>query len=425
MNNTPFKPGLGFARQMDAEDALAAFREAFVFPAPDLIYVDGNSLGRLTHQAAARMRRVVETEWGHDLIRGWNAGWFESPARVGDKIGKLIGAGPGQVLVTDSTSVNLFKLVMVALAMRPEHTRIVSDVLNFPSDLYIIQGCMRLLGERHTLHLVRSDDDIVIEPQTLLDAIDEQTALVTLSHVTFKSGFLHDMQAVTARAHDVGAMVVWDVSHAVGVVPMQLDAWDVDFAVGCTYKYLNGGPGSPAFLHVRRDLQEDVVSPLWGWLGQRTPFDFDLDYTPTEGINRFLVGTPPILSLLAMETALDPLLEAGLPAIREKSIMLTDYMIYLADSVLAPLGFTLGSPRESARRGSHVSLRHPDGYRINRALIEQMNVIGDFRAPDNLRLGFAPIYTTFADVWETADRIRRVVVEGLHLNYPDEHPVVT
>lgn len=425
MTDINFRPGRGFAQQMDAEDELAAFRDGFVFAEPEMIYVDGNSLGRLAHQTLERVEEVVETEWGRGLIRGWNAGWFESPGRVGDKIGQLIGAGAGQALVCDSTSVNLFKLAMVALTMRPKRTRIVSDVLNFPSDLYVLQGCMRLLRERHTLHLIPSEDDIMIDQKALLNAIDEQTALVMLSHVTFKSGFLHDMQAVTARAHEVGAIVLWDLSHSVGAVPMQLDKWGIDFAIGCTYKYLNGGPGSPSFLYVRRDLQAEAISPLWGWLGQHAPFDFDLDYVPMEGIKRFLVGTPPILSLLAMEAALAPLLEAGMLRIRAKSTRLTDYMVYLADSVLVPLGFELGSPRESAQRGSQVSLRHPDGYRINRALIEQMNVIGDFRAPDNLRLGFAPIYTSFVEVWDTADCIRRVMMEGRHLAYSDERPVVT
>jgi kynureninase len=425
MADIPFEMGLDFARRMDAGDELAGFRKAFVFAEPDLIYADGNSLGRLTHESAARVRALVDAEWGRGLIRGWNAGWFESPRRVGDKISQLIGAAPGEVLVCDSTSVNLFKLAMAALKMRWERTRIVSDALNFPSDLYIIQGCVDLLGRRHTLHLVPSRDGIAVSEQAMLNAIDTRTALVTLSHVVFKSGFLHDMQAITEQAHAVGALVLWDVSHAVGVIPMALDEWGVDFAVGCTYKYLNGGPGSPAFLYVRRELQEEVVSPLWGWLGQHAPFDFDLDYSPAEGIGRFLVGSPPILSLLTMEAALEPLLAAGLPRLRAKSIRLTEYMIYLADSMLAPLGFALGSPRDSARRGSHVSLRHPDGYRINRALIEEMNVIGDFRTPDNLRLGFAPIYTSFVDVWETADRIRRVVEGGRHLRYPEDRPAVT
>ena len=425
MEDVTFEPGAAFARRLDAEDELASFREEFVVTEPDLIYVDGNSLGRLPCRTMERVQTVVEDEWGRDLIRGWNAGWFEAPARVGEKIARLVGAGPGQVVVGDSTSVNLFKLVMAALAMRPERKRIVSDTMNFPSDLYVLQGCIHLLGDRHHLHLVPSPDGITMERQTLFDAIDERTALVTLSHVTFKSGFLYDAAAVTERAHQAGALVLWDLSHSVGAVPVELDRWGVDLAVGCTYKYLNGGPGSPAFLYVRRDLQEKAISPIWGWFGQRAPFAFDLDYEPMEGVARFLVGTPPTLSLLALEPALDLVLEAGLERIRRKSVRLTSYLVYLADTVLAPLGFTSGSPRDPARRGSHVSVRHPEGYRINRALIEEMGVLPDFREPDNLRLGLAPLYTTFAEVWEAVDRIRRVVEEGRHLRYPAERLAVT
>ncbi len=425
MEELDFEPGPAFARQLDAEDELASSREAFVIADPDLIYVDGNSLGRLPRRTVERMRTAVEVEWGRDLIRGWNAGWYQAPARVGEKIAQLVGAGPGQVVVSDSTSVNLFKLTMTALAKRPGRARIVSDVLNFPSDLYILQGCTRLLGDRYHLHLVPSGDGITVDQQTLFDAIDEQTALVTLSHVTFKSGFLYDAAAVTEQAHEVGALVLWDLSHSVGAVPVELDRWGVDLAVGCTYKYLNGGPGAPAFLYVRRDLQEEALSPIWGWFGQRSPFDFDLEYEPTEGVGRFLVGTPPILSLLAMESALDLLLEAGLERIRRKSVRLTSYLVYLVDTVLAPLGFALGSPRDPARRGSHVSIQHPEGYRINRALIEEMGVLPDFREPDNIRLGLVPLYTSFAEVWEAVDRIRRVVEEERYLRYPTERLLVT
>ena len=425
MEELGFEPGLAFARRLDAEDALASFREAFVIADPDLIYVDGNSLGRLPRRTVERMRTAVEVEWGHDLIRGWNAGWYQAPARVGEKIAQLVGAGPGQVVVSDSTSVNLFKLTMAALAKRPGRDRIVSDVLNFPSDLYILQGCVRLLGDCHHLHLVPSADGITVDQQTLFDAMDERTALVTLSHVTFKSGFLYDAAAVTERAHQVGALVLWDLSHSVGAVPVKLDRWGVDLAVGCTYKYLNGGPGAPAFLYVRRDLQEEALSPIWGWFGQRSPFDFDLEYEATEGVGRFLVGTPPILSLLAMESALDLLLEAGLERIRRKSVRLTSYLVYLVDTVLAPLGFVLGSPRDPARRGSHVSIRHPEGYRINRALIEEMGVLPDFREPDNIRLGLVPLYTSFAEVWEAVDRIRQVVEEERYLRHPAERLPVT
>jgi kynureninase len=264
-----------------------------------------------------------------------------------------------------------------------------------------------------------------VKEETLLGAIDERTALVTLSHVSFKSGYLHDAASVTARAREAGALVLWDLSHSVGAVPVELDRWGADLAVGCTYKYLNGGPGAPAFLYVRRDLQARMLSPIWGWFGQRAPFAFDLEYEPAAGVARFLAGTPPILSLLALESALDPVLEAGPERIRRKSVRLTSYLIDLADTVLAPLGFTLGSPRDPARRGSHVSIRHADGYRINRALIEEMGVLPDFREPDNIRLGLPPLYTSFADVWHAVERIRRAVEEGRHLRYSAERLSVT
>jgi kynureninase len=425
MENITFEAGRRFAQQQDAEDELASFREAFVFDESDLIYMDGNSLGRLPRGTVERMRAAVEIEWGRDLIQGWNAGWFEAPERVGEKIARLVGAGPGQVLVSDSTSFNLFKLALTALAMRPGREGIVSDVFNFPSDLYILQGCVHLLGDRHRIHLVPSADGVTMDHRALFDAIDERTALVTLSHVAFKSGFFYDAAAVTERAHRMGALVLWDLSHAVGAVPVELDRWDADLAVGCTYKYLNGGPGAPAFLYVRRALQEEALSPIWGWFGQRSPFAFDLEYEPERGITRFLVGTPPILSLLAVESGLDLILEAGLERIRLKSVRLTSYLVYLVDTVLAPLGFALGSPRDPACRGSHVSIRHPEGYRINRALIEEMKVLPDFREPDNIRLGLAPLYTSFVEVWDAVDRMRRVVEGRRYLDYPAHRLPVT
>jgi len=425
MEQSDFQPGLEFAQRLDEEDDLASFREAFVIAESDLIYLDGNSLGRLPRRTVDRMRTAVEQEWGHDLIRGWNAGWWEAPARVGEKIALLLGAGPGQVVVSDTTSINLFKLVMVALEMRLGRDRIVSDALNFPSDLYILQGCIRLLGDSHQLHLVPSEDEITVDQKNLFDAIDERTALVTLSHVVFKSGFLYDAEAVTRRAHEVGALVLWDLGHSAGVVPMELDQWDVDFAVGCTYKYLNGGPGAPAFLYMRKDLQE-ALSPIWGWFGQRSPFDFDLQYEPAEGITHFLVSSPPILSALAMESALDVVLEAGIDRIRRKSVRLTSYLVCLVETVLLPLGFALGSPRDPDQRGSHVSIRHREGYRINRVLIEEMGVLPDFRDPDNIRLGVAPLYTSFVEAWEAVDRIRRVVEERRYLRYfPGKRLTVT
>jgi kynureninase len=426
MHGSVFESGPEFAQQLDEQDDLASYREEFVFREPDLIYLDGNSMGRLPRRTVERVRGAVEEEWGRDLIRGWNAGWWDSPGRVGDKIGRLLGAGPGQVVVSDTTSVNLFKLVMVALEMTSGRDRIVTDVLNFPSDLYILQGCMRLLGDEHKIRLVPSEDGISVDQRVLFEEIDERTALVTLSHVVFKSGFLYDAEAVTRRAHEMGAMVLWDLGHSAGAVPIELDDWGVDFAVGCTYKYLNGGPGAPAYLYVRRDLQEKTVSPIWGWFGQRSPFDFGLEYQPAGGITRFLVSSPAILSTLAMEAGLDILLEAGMERIRRKSVQLTSYLVDLVDAILVPLGFSLGSPRDPAQRGSHVSIRHPEGYRVNRVLIEEMNVIPDFREPDIIRLGLAPLYTSFGDVWEAVDRIRQVVKERRYLRYfPGQRLTVT
>ncbi|MEW5938185.1 MAG: kynureninase, partial [Chloroflexota bacterium] len=379
-------------------------------------------------------------EWGADLIRGWNKGWWEAPRRVGDKIGTLIGAAPGQVIVSDTTSINLYKLAMAALAYRSDRKRIITDTMNFPSDLYILQGCVQTLlpppnplfdlgegrgGGHEIIRISSLDGGLTPDLAALESAITEDTALVSLSHVLFKSGYLYDMRAITDLAHRKGALVLWDLCHSVGALPIELDACNADFAIGCTYKYLNGGPGSPAFLYVNKKIQEQVASPIWGWWGQNRPFDFGLDYEPAPGVDRFLAGTQPMLSLLTMEAALDPTLEAGMDRLRAKSIALTDYMIELTDSLLAPLGFALGSPRDPERRGSHVSLRHPDAYRINRALIDEMNVIPDFRAPDNIRLGLAPLYTTFAEVWDTVDRIRRVIVEKRHEKYSQDRLTVT
>ncbi len=423
---TNFSPSREFAKQLDQQDSLASYREQFIINDPDLIYLDGNSLGRLPKSVIERMKKVVEEEWGTDLIRGWNKGWWESPSRIGEKIATLLGAREEQVVVGDQTSINLFKLVTAALTFQPQKKRIITDTFNFPSDLYILQGIVRLLGNRHEIiRIGAQDDDITPDLAALENAITEDTALVTLSHVTFKSGYLYDMAHVTELAHCKGALILWDLSHSVGAVPIELDKYDVDFAIGCTYKYLNGGPGAPAFLYVNKAIQNDVTSPIWGWWGQNNPFAFNLDYQPAPGIQRFLAGTAPMLSTLAMEEALTPLLDVGMDALRAKSILMTDYASFLTDHLLAPLGFSLGSPRDSAERGSHISIRHKEGYRINRAMIEEMNVIPDFREPDNIRLGFAPLYISFADIWEGFDRIRKVMEEERYEKYPKQRLVVT
>ena len=420
-----FRTDADYARELDREDELARFRDEFVTDDPDLIYLDGNSLGRLPKRSIARVREVVEKEWGQRLIRGWRDGWFRAPQRVGSKIAQLIGAAADEVSVSDSTSVNFFKLVVAALQARPRRTKIVTDDLNFPSDLYILQGALKLAGSEYRLEIVRSTDGLTVSNDALAKAIDDRTALVTLSHTAFKSGYVYDMPSVTDLAQRAGALMLWDLSHSVGAMPVGLNDAGADLAVGCTYKYVNGGPGAPAFLYVRRDLQESLLNPIWGWFGQKGQFDFELDYRPAPGITRFLAGTPTMLSLAAIEPGVDLLLEAGLDRLRAKSVKQTEYLIGLWEALLQPLGFTLNSPRDANRRGSHVSIGHPDGLRIDRALIEDVNVLPDFRYPDNIRLGIAPIYTSYSEIHEAVVRLCRVMNERLYEKYPTERPEVT
>ena len=411
------------SRARDRSDPLARFRAAFQIDDPDLIYLDGNSLGRLPTATREHIQDAVARAWGRELIRSWGAEWIDAPLRVGEAIAPLIGAGPGQVVVSDSTSVNLYKLVVAALEHRAPRRKIVSDEMNFPSDLYILQGAARNRGAELVL-VPPAPDGIHADEDRLLGAIDDDAALVALTHVAFKSGAMYDGARVTARANEVGAAMLWDLSHSAGAVPVELDAWGADLAVGCTYKYLNGGPGSPAFLYVRRDLQGHLRSPIQGWFGQTSPFAFEADYEPVEGIRRFLVGTPPILSLLGVERGLEMIHEAGIPALRGKSVELTESLIALADDVLAPLGFEVGTPRDASCRGSHVSVRHAEAYRISRAMLEA-KIVPDFREPDNIRLGVAPLYTTFEEVWQAVDRTRDIVENERHLEFEDQREAVT
>jgi kynureninase len=414
-----------YAAALDAQDPLAAFRQEFVVDDPALIYLDGNSLGRLPRRTRALIQDTVDRQWGNRLIRGWNEGWLGLAQRIGDKIAALIGAQPGEVVVAESTSTNLFKLAVAALKARPGRRTIVTDDLNFPSDLYVFQGIVDLLGGEHKLMVVPSPDGIHGPVDALASAIDEDTALVSLSHTVFKSAYTYDMAAVTALAHEAGALALWDLSHSAGAVPVNLNAANADLAVGCTYKYLNGGPGAPAFLYVRRDLQDDLRNPIAGWFSQAAPFDFGLDYQPASGLRRILTGTPPVLSLACVEPGVDLLLEAGMDRLRAKSVQQSAYLIALWDNLLRPLGYQLSSPRDPARRGSHISIGHPDGWRINRALIEQMQVLPDFRAPDNIRLGITPLYTTFDDIRQAVERLRTVVETRSYEQYPAERPAVT
>jgi kynureninase len=420
---------ISLAYKLDAQDPLASFRDEFVIDDPNLIYLDGNSLGRLPKRTMNFMRDAIEEEWGKQLIGVWNRGWVDAPTVLGAKIARLVGAQADEILVTEGTSINLFKLVVAALRARHDRTRVVSDVLNFPSDLYILQGIIDLLGEGHQLKLIPSADNMTIYSEAVDSAIDEDTALVCLTHVAFKSAFMYDMAKVTEQAHRSGALMLWDLSHSVGAVPVDLNGCDVDLAVGCTYKYLNGGPGSPAFLYVRQDLQKQLSQPLWGWFAAGNPFEFDLEFTPANNISRFRVGTPAMLSMKALEPAIELFLEADMEQIRAKSIQQTEYLIFLAEEWLTPLGFTIGTPRQPEIRGSHVSLRHADAYRINRAMIESpppdVKVIPDFRAPDNIRMGIAPLYTKFTEIYLALDRMRTIVKDRIYEQFSSERLGVT
>jgi kynureninase len=417
--------GLAEAHRLDAADPLARFRREFVVADARLLYLDGNSLGRLPRRAVPRLRRAVEHEWGGRLVRGWGEGWFTASQRIGAKLAGLLGAPPADVVVSDSTTVNLFKLAVAALRARPGRHTVVTDELNFPTDLYVLQGAIALLGEGHRLVLAKSEDGLTVSEGALARAIDADTALVALSHTAYRSAFVYDLGRVTALARAAGALTLWDLSHSVGAMPLDLGATGADLAVACTYKHVNGGPGAPAVLYVRRDLQETLANPVWGWFGRRDQFDMAPDYRPAPGVLRFLVGTPPVLSLLAVEPGVDLLLEAGIDRVRAKSVAQTEYLIRLWERELRPLGFALNSPREPDRRGSHISLGHPEALRIDRALIEEMAVLPDFRYPDNLRLGVAPLYTSFADLHEAVARIARVVRDRRYERYPVERPTIT
>jgi kynureninase len=388
------------ALTLDAGDPLAGHRGHFVLP-DGIVYLDGNSLGALPAALPARLDAVIHEQWGRDLIRSWNRhDWIDLPVRVGEAAAALIGAGPGQVVAADSTSVNLFKLLAAALDARPGRTVILSVEDNFPTDLYMAQGLARLLGGEVRLRLVS-------EP-ALEGAMDEDTAVVMLSHVDFRTGRIRDMAALTAAAHRAGALALWDLAHSAGVLPVALDAAEVDLAVGCGYKYLCGGPGAPAFLYVARRLQDRIASPLSGWMGHVAPFAFDPAYRPAPGVCRFLCGTPAVLAMTALEVGVETISHAGIDRLRAKATALTEYFITLADERLRDHGFELASPRDPADRGAQVSLRHAEGLPIMAALVAR-DVIGDFREPDILRFGFAPLTTRFVDGWDAVEMLVEIM----------------
>ena len=386
----------------DAADPLAGCRDMFTLP-DDVIYLDGNSLGPLPKGVAARIAASVDDEWGNGLIRSWNAaGWADMPRTTGAKLARLIGARDDSVVVADSTSVNLFKVLSAALAHSPDRQVIVTETRNFPTDNYIAEGVIRQCGDRHRLLHVDDAADIPA-------ALDDSVAVLMLTHVNYRTGAMHDMKALTRAAHDAGALVIWDLAHSAGAMPVDLSGCDVDFAVGCGYKYLNGGPGAPAFVYVAPRLFGDLEQPLSGWFAHKDPFAFTPHYAAASDIGQFTCGTPPMLSLIALDSALDVWDQVDLAMLRTKSKALTDYFIALVEARCDGHGLELVSPRDSEKRGSQVSFSHQSGgYAMISALIAE-GVIGDFRAPDILRFGFTPLYTRYIDVWDAVDKFAAIL----------------
>ena len=394
-----------YAEALDAADPLAGYRERFLFTDPELIYLNGNSLGALPLATLRRMETVYQQEWGTALARSWDH-WVDLPARAGDVVGGLIGAAPGQVIVTDNTTVNLYKLATAALDARPGRPVIVTDHDNFPSDRYVLAGLAAQRGAE--LRMLETDIDQGLHPDLVRAAVDEDTALVSLSHVAYRSGALADMAAITEIVHQAGALMLWDLCHSVGAVPVDLDGCDADLAVGCTYKYLNAGPGAPAFAYVAARLREVLRQPIWGWFSQRDMFAMGPGYDPAPGMAKFMTGTPSIPGTAAVEEGARLLLAAGIEPMRAKSMRLTGYLIELADAWLVPLGCTIATPREASRRGGHVSFCHPEAERIVARLAAD-GVIADYRTPDRFRFGLSPLTTRFTDVWDATEAARDLI----------------
>ncbi len=385
---------------LDADDPLAHFADEFYLP-EGIIYLDGNSLGAMPKAAKTRALEVIDQEWGEDLIKSWNkAGWFNLVEKLGNKTAKLIGADEGEVIYADATGLNVYKLVAAALEMRPDRKVIVMEGSNFPTDNYMVQGLIKQLDRGHEIRFAEDGE--------ILDAIDDDVAAICITHVHYKTGHLHDMAAITKKAQDCGAIAIWDLCHSAGALPVDLNSANVDMAVGCTYKYLNGGPGSQSFMFVARRHHGKAVQPLTGWWGHDVPFGFERDYRPRKDIRQFSTGTEPITSLAISEVGLDIFLRADMNEIRKKSLKLCDLFIELIEERLGDYNFKLVTPREHNRRGSQVSVSSENGFPIMQALID-FGVIGDFRAPDIMRFGFTPLYVSYVDVWDAVDRWKNIM----------------
>jgi kynureninase len=404
---TPALSPLDRAATLDAADPLASFRDRFVIADPELVYLDGNSLGRLPKATVERIGQVVRDEWGGELIRAWDH-WLEEPARVGDMIAPLIGATAGEVIVSDSTTVNFYKLAVAALDARAGRRVVVTDRDNFPTDRYVLEGLARARDfEIAWLEPDPVDGPTLDDVSAALARHEGDVALVTLTHVNYRSAAIADMAAITAAAHDAGALMLWDLSHSAGAVGVGLDAAGADLAVGCTYKFLCGGPGAPAWLYASRSVQGELRNPIQGWFGQRDQFAMAQGYDPAPGTIQWLTGTPGMIALAAVEEGVRLVAEAGVDRIRAKGIALTEFAIDLVDTQLAPLGFTVGSPREARRRGAHIAIRHRDARHLTAELIAR-GVVPDFREPDSIRFGMSPLTTTFTEVARGVELLARL-----------------
>ena len=410
--STPIQTNRASLQAADAADPLASFKDRFFLP-EGLIYLDGNSLGPLPLGAAERAAEVINNEWAHGLIRSWNtAGWFEMPSRLGDKLARIIGGNDGETVVTDTTSLNLFKALASAVRIQqqdaPERRVILTERDNFPTDIYIAEGISDFLNSVNAETNEHYEVRLIDENLTLGQALDDSVAVLALSHVNYRTGAMWDMDAVTAAAHAAGALVIWDLAHAAGAVPVDLNGADADYAVGCTYKYLNGGPGSPAFIWVNERHQGRFWQPLTGWWSHAAPFEMADSYTAANDVRRFLCGTQPITSMAMVECGLDVALEADIELVRAKSLALADLFIALVRERCGGFGLELVPPEIHAERGSHVSFRHPEGYAIIQALTDR-GVIGDYREPEVLRFGLTPLYLSYTDIWDAVEILRDVL----------------
>ncbi|TPL04461.1 kynureninase [Mesorhizobium sp. B2-4-11] len=394
-------PDLAAIKAMDTADPLRAMRDRFTLP-QGVIYLDGNSLGAASPAVFGELQKAATQEWAQHLIRAWNtAGWFDMPVELGDQLGRLIGAAAGQTVVCDTTSINIYKVLHAALGMRPDRSVIVAEGDSFPTDLYMAEG----VASTRPGTVLRLEG---VDAPTIEELIDERVAVILVNHVNYKSGQLRDMAALTRTAHDAGALIVWDLCHTAGALPVELDRSNADFAVGCTYKYLNGGPGAPAFIYAAERHHGDVRQPLSGWWGHARPFAFEQGFAAGTGIRRFLCGTQPVLSMRALKGALDVWAEVDMAEARRKSMALTDLFIQLVEAKCGAYGLELESPRDGNERGSQVSFLHPHGYQVMRALIER-GVIGDFRAPSTIRFGFTPLYVGYVDVWQAVEVLEDIL----------------